>query len=153
MSQAKINDCWNIICSNTACRIFVSTGERPFKCDVESCGKRFTRNEELTRHKRIHTGVRPYSCVFCKKRFGRKDHLKKHMRTHEVRDSYRVSTAALGMIASLSYPFQQSTELSPYLYQIWRWIFDRESSTTITLTIDEFNFCNVYNKREPLLDA
>lgn len=129
--------------------MFLVIGERPFKCDVESCGKRFTRNEELTRHKRIHTGVRPYSCVFCKKRFGRKDHLKKHMRTHEVRDSYRVSTAALGMIASLSYnPFQQTTELSPYLYsQIWRWISDRESHTTITLTIDKFNFYNVYNKR------
>lgn len=135
MSQTKINDCLD---GNITRRIFVSTGERPFKCDVESCGKRFTRNEELTRHKRIHTGVRPYSCVFCKKRFGRKDHLKKHMRTHEVRDSYRVSTTALGVIASLSYPFQQTTELSPYLYQIWRCIFDKKSNTTITLTVNKF---------------
>lgn len=28
------------------------TGERPFVCDNPSCGKSFTRNEELTRHKR-----------------------------------------------------------------------------------------------------
>ncbi|RLU26074.1 hypothetical protein DMN91_002237 [Ooceraea biroi] len=95
----------------------IHTGERPFKCDVESCGKSFTRNEELTRHKRIHTGVRPHSCVVCGKRFGRKDHLKKHTRTHEVRDPYRLSAAALDMLA-LSHPFQQAAGLAPYVYQI-----------------------------------
>jgi uncharacterized Zn-finger protein len=60
-------------------------GERPFVCDHPECGKSFTRNEELTRHRRIHTGIRPYSCIMCTKRFGRKDHLKKHERTHEKR--------------------------------------------------------------------
>ena len=30
----------------------IHTGERPFVCDHENCGKSFTRNEELTRHKR-----------------------------------------------------------------------------------------------------
>ena len=62
--------------------ILIFTGERPFKCDAEKCGKSFTRNEELTRHKRIHTGLRPFPCDQCGKRFGRKDHLKKHIRTH-----------------------------------------------------------------------
>ncbi|KAH8346848.1 hypothetical protein KR059_000772 [Drosophila kikkawai] len=61
---------------------FLSPGERPFKCDVDTCGKTFTRNEELTRHKRIHTGLRPYPCSACGKKFGRRDHLKKHMKTH-----------------------------------------------------------------------
>ncbi|UYV75707.1 hypothetical protein LAZ67_13001063 [Cordylochernes scorpioides] len=58
-------------------------GERPFACDQPDCGKTFTRNEELTRHKRIHSGLRPFPCAFCGKRFGRKDHLKKHVKTHQ----------------------------------------------------------------------
>lgn len=61
------------------------SGERPFVCDFKSCQKSFTRNEELTRHRRIHSGVRPYPCHWCDKRFGRKDHLRKHERTHERR--------------------------------------------------------------------
>jgi len=58
------------------------SGERPFKCEADHCGKSFTRNEELTRHRRIHSGLRPFGCPDCGKRFGRKDHLKKHVRTH-----------------------------------------------------------------------
>lgn len=69
---------------------FVITGERPFKCDAEHCGKTFTRNEELTRHKKIHTGLRPFSCHQCDKKFGRKDHLKKHKRSHENRGPWTI---------------------------------------------------------------
>lgn len=90
---------------------FPFTGERPFKCDFEGCGKTFTRNEELTRHKRIHTGIRPHACFVCGKRFGRKDHLKKHMRTHENRDPYRLSATTLGIFGQ--HPF------SPYNFQMW----------------------------------
>jgi hypothetical protein len=59
---------------------FLIKGERPFKCDEESCGKTFTRNEALSRHKRFHTGLRPFSCAVCSKRFGRPDILIKHSR-------------------------------------------------------------------------
>ena len=49
-------------------------GERPYSCE---CGRAFARNEELTRHRRIHSGLRPHQCNTCGKRFGRKDHLNK----------------------------------------------------------------------------
>lgn len=53
-----------------------------FVCNYHGCGKMFGRNEEKTRHEKIHSGVKPYACELCSKRFGRKDHLTQHMRTH-----------------------------------------------------------------------
>lgn len=53
-----------------------------FHCDYDNCFKSFARNEELTRHKRIHSGFKPHVCTICNKRFGRKDHLSKHQKTH-----------------------------------------------------------------------
>lgn len=53
-----------------------------FICSYPGCGKMFGRNEEKTRHEKIHSGLRPYACDLCTKRFGRKDHLTQHMRTH-----------------------------------------------------------------------
>ena len=36
------------------------TGEKPFACDWQDCGWRFSRSDELARHKRSHSGVKPY---------------------------------------------------------------------------------------------
>lgn len=69
-------------------------------CDYKNCQKSFTRNEELTRHRRIHSGIRPYPCRWCDKRFGRKDHLRKHERTHERRLR---STILLNYTANLTH--------------------------------------------------
>ncbi|XP_023209664.1 zinc finger protein 708-like [Centruroides sculpturatus] len=61
---------------------YFRTGEKQYKCDKAGCGKSFARNEELTRHKKIHSGIKSYVCHACSKGFGRKDHLTKHQKTH-----------------------------------------------------------------------
>lgn len=56
--------------------------ERPYKCPVEACDRRFSRSDELTRHIRIHTGQKPFQCRICMRAFSRSDHLTTHVRTH-----------------------------------------------------------------------
>lgn len=49
--------------------------------------RRFSRSDELSRHKRSHSGVKPYQCAACQKRFARSDHLAKHVRIHRGQTS------------------------------------------------------------------
>ncbi|XP_067935932.1 early growth response protein 3-like [Watersipora subatra] len=56
--------------------------ERPYPCPMETCERRFSRSDELTRHIRIHTGQKPFQCKICMRAFSRSDHLTTHVRTH-----------------------------------------------------------------------
>lgn len=55
-------------------------GARRFYCDLCQYSTVFRRN--LTVHRRIHTGERPYACRCCARRFTHKSGLNRHMRTH-----------------------------------------------------------------------
>ena len=37
----------------------------------------------MARHRRSHSGIKPYRCTQCGKRFARSDHLDKHHKIHE----------------------------------------------------------------------
>lgn len=60
---------------------------RAYECEV--CRRRFARSDMLTRHARLHSGVKPYSCSSCGQVFSRSDHLATHQRTHTGEKPYR----------------------------------------------------------------
>ncbi|KAI8363314.1 hypothetical protein B0O80DRAFT_378613, partial [Mortierella sp. GBAus27b] len=63
------------------------TGERPFRCLVPGCDKKFSRPDSLTTHTKTHSNVRPYVCPIegCPKAYYHARSLKKHELAHEAK--------------------------------------------------------------------
>ncbi|KAI9239533.1 MAG: hypothetical protein BYD32DRAFT_366199, partial [Podila humilis] len=62
------------------------TGERPFRCLVPGCDKKFSRPDSLTTHTKTHSNVRPYVCQVegCPKAYYHARSLKKHELAHDI---------------------------------------------------------------------
>ncbi|XP_021922421.1 zinc finger protein 184-like isoform X2 [Zootermopsis nevadensis] len=54
------------------------TGERPYPCP--QCHKQFSHASNLIRHQKIHSGETPHQCPTCARRFSRKDKMVNHMK-------------------------------------------------------------------------
>ena len=60
------------------------TGEKPFACLAEGCGRKFSRQDGLTTHMKTHVEVKPHVCNFpgCDRAYFHARSLRKHERTH-----------------------------------------------------------------------
>jgi uncharacterized Zn-finger protein len=54
------------------------TGERPYPCP--QCHKKFSHASNLLRHQKIHSGEMPHQCPTCARRFSRKDKMVNHIK-------------------------------------------------------------------------
>ncbi|XP_025101596.1 LOW QUALITY PROTEIN: zinc finger protein 271-like [Pomacea canaliculata] len=61
-------------------KVFSNQKVKTFFC--ETCSATFNDQSNFVRHKRIHTGVKPYSCKICNKQFNQSGGLKAHMQVH-----------------------------------------------------------------------
>ncbi|KAK9463065.1 fungal-specific transcription factor domain-containing protein [Lipomyces oligophaga] len=70
--------------------------EKVFECEIDSCGKRFTRSEHLARHQLNHAPKEIFNCSWpgCSKSFVREDLKLRHLDRHRRRNEYAAAAAA-----------------------------------------------------------
>ncbi|KAK3593925.1 hypothetical protein CHS0354_011529 [Potamilus streckersoni] len=65
----------------------VNIGEKPFFCDF--CSMKFAKKHYLSRHRKLHTQDKAYSCGFCAHaKFATAGNLKRHMLIHSGKKKY-----------------------------------------------------------------
>lgn len=63
------------------------SGEKPYVCTVQNCGKRFTEYSSLYKHHVVHTHSKPYVCNHCGKNYRQTSTLAMHKRTAHGEDT------------------------------------------------------------------
>ncbi|KAI7885532.1 hypothetical protein K492DRAFT_157134 [Lichtheimia hyalospora FSU 10163] len=95
------------------------TGERPFQCHIQGCGKRFSRPDSLSTHIKTHSNIRPYHCNVpgCGKSYFHSRSLRKHTRSHQEAAAAVVATNKLASSSPSSSSLSSSPSVSTSMVQ------------------------------------
>ena len=74
------------------------TGERPFTCKFDGCGKAFYSSGDLKSHEKTHLGVKPFQCESCGKYLSSRNALKVHIKAlHTLERPFKCEVPDCGM--------------------------------------------------------
>lgn len=79
----------------------VHSGEKPYKCNI--CDAAFSQSNDLKGHQRIHSGERPYKCNICGAAFTLSSTMKQHEKIHLFEKPYKCTVCENGFSRRSSY--------------------------------------------------